>query len=330
MEDKGNGIEMPEGYDPNDDPLVEQPDGEETPDGQEAADDESKAAEASGKDDKEGKAGDEDFPDKDEYGPKVKKRIGKAIYERNIAREEAAAERAARERLERELAELRRNSGQGEDQNEDLNAKYERLKKERLRAYEDGEIEALDKIEEQLLDVRLEMRQASQAGGGQARQPKKGDNGQPVAPQPHPAAAAWIKSNPWFSNPGFQSYQQRAIDIEHEMLDEGMELSEDFYAELDRRIDAAWPTVRNFRDDGYYDRKPAEAKKSGEQQDNGNPPGKPRKPHKPAASAPAVDEGRPAQSNGRITDADKASMRKYGFDPNNAEHRKAWLDRNML
>lgn len=256
------------------------------------------------------KPGDDDeFEDAEDYSKKVRKRIGKAIYERNVAREELQAERAARLRLQQEL-EQAKGGKRADDDGDDLASRRADLKRQIAEALGDGDIEKGVDLQEQLAEVIAEQRERQRA-------PKAPSGKEAQRPKQHPSAVAWVERNPWVNQKGNAGYAERALDVQRELLDEGYSFSDQFWEELDRRLDAAYPTVKLLRTDNYYNR---DAKGDDEPKDEPR-----RRNTPPLAASPRIDEGRHTPRAGKLTDQDVRSMKKYGLDPKNPEHRKSWL-----
>ena len=109
-----------------------------------------------------------------------------------------------------------------------------------------------------------------------------------------PAASDWIARNKWFKATDGGELSKQSIAISLELEQSGYNRNDPaLYQELDRRLAA-------------------------------------HKPRKAPNAAPVHrgggrDGGTPGR---RVTEADKDSMRLFGYDPNNAKHRETWLKRN--
>ena len=109
-----------------------------------------------------------------------------------------------------------------------------------------------------------------------------------------PEAEAWISRNKWFKQGGGDDLSKRAIDISIELEQAGYDRnSPDLYRELDKRLEA-------------------------------------HKPKKQPNAAPVHrGGGRDGAGNPRrLTEMDKATMKMFGYNPNDAKHRETWLKRN--
>lgn len=121
----------------------------------------------------------------------------------------------------------------------------------------------------------------------------------PTAPGPQaselaPAASDWIARNKWFKATDGGELSKQAISISLELEQSGYNRNDPaLYQELDRRLSAFKP--------------------------------------KKAPNAAPVHRGGGRDggtTTRRVTEADKDTMRMFGYDPNNAKHRENWLKRN--
>jgi hypothetical protein len=223
------------------------------PDPKPAADDEEKPAKTAKDGDDDGDADEDDS----EYGKKVQKRIARETYKRREA-ERKAAEMAAE--LERLRQERQQHTGQlSSSQEMALNAHEERLKAERERlkrdyrdAVERGDSEKLFDIEEQIADVRVELKRLGFLRDEmKARRPAQAeaaaeDTGQATAPasrqvQPSQKAVDWAAQNKAWFGP-HRAMTAAAYGIDADLKEEGYDPnSDDFYSELTRRVRELFP-----------------------------------------------------------------------------------------
>lgn len=314
------GIELPEGYQPEEDDdlgIVEQEEKEARP---KRTDYREKITE---KDKKEFEL--------EDYGRRVQNRLSKAIYQRNT-------ERAAREEVEIKFSKVSTDY-------EKLKHDFELLKHEREEstfAHSKAEIEstlaqkrsalkaAMDEGDtDKIADLNLEI---AELGGRRAyfeqeenrfkqrEKPKppeeKPDNGGMPA-----AARAWLTENrDWYYDPKNRAAIQAAGAIESALFDEGMHPDDpDTYAELDRRLELVYPKISKLRPK----RKEQDEFEADDEDEEKEPQPRP----KPKVSGVVIDSGRePGEGRpGRFTERDAHNMRRFGFDPGNPEDRKAYL-----
>lgn len=115
------------------------------------------------------------------------------------------------------------------------------------------------------------------------------------APRPAPPLAVkWINTNrSWFDSPKFASHRAFVLTEDKRLAAEGYDQqSPEYYRELDRRIDAAFPTLRKRT------------------VKNGSPVA-------PASSRPANNTSKQVV---RLSKSDLATMARFGLDPRNKEH----------
>jgi len=191
---------------------------------------------------------------------------------------------------------------------ETLDYAYERditMKASELRkAREDGDYDVELKVQGELDQLRFQHNQVRQAKVNLpdpekvvATQPAQQAPQQQQAPQhapPAPQAVKWLERNKaWFANPKFAGHRAFALAEDLQLVREGYDkTSDEYYTELDRRVDEAFPSLRKK--------------------------GKPTSsPVAPASSSPA----RNTPSNVvKLTKADLSNMRAFGLDPSNKEH----------
>lgn len=127
---------------------------------------------------------------------------------------------------------------------------------------------------------------------------------QPVAQQPAvqreppaPLAVAWIdKNKAWFQNPEYIGHKHFVLGVDAQLVKEGYDKnSPAYYAELDKRVDKAFPTLR----------KPAAASTGGTP---------------PVAPVGAGGSKVVAKGSVRLNRDDLANMRRFGLDPTNKQH----------
>lgn len=103
------------------------------------------------------------------------------------------------------------------------------------------------------------------------------------------ATAAWVEANPWFRKDPART--QQAIALNNTLLEEGFDPAHPrFYAELDKRMRA-----------------------------------KPRMNGSRAIGGVTRDQGGETRETARLTEQDKARMRRFQLDPNDPGARAEWL-----
>lgn len=181
------------------------------------------------------------------------------------------------------------------------------LKAKELRAArENGNYDDELKLQGELDQLRFQQNQVREAKRGMESRPApKADaapqqaakqQAQASAPQVNPVAQKWLaKNQSWFNNPKFAAHKQFTLAVDAQLTAEGYnQQTDDYFAELDRRVDEAFPTLR---------KKPAVAKPT-------TPP-----------VAGAVQAAPSSNKNAvRLTRADLDLMSKFGLDPKNKEH----------
>lgn len=180
------------------------------------------------------------------------------------------------------------------------------IKSQALRkAREDGDLDAETKIQSELDAFRFQQNQIRDAKRTlpdpdkiQAPQSQAASTPAPQAQQsapPPPLAVKWLDANkPWFNSPKFQGHRAFVLAEDSKLVREGYDKnSPEYYAELDRRVDEAFPTLRK----------------------------KPKAPTKsPVAGVGAAPAKHLSKNTVRLTRVDLGNMRRFGLDPTNKEH----------
>lgn len=251
-----------------------------------------------------------EFPRDDEEGTEEEEHEGRG--------EEEAAEKpdAETEELRKEVIALRRQHEQAlAEQKErdleaervksfevekaklvsELDAKGEELLKKRRTAFDDGDMDAFDGLDEELFQIR-----SARMSAGEARKPR-GDAGGAASETPvddiTDAAKAWLTLHPEFHSD--DEFKRKVLKVNGELIKEQYKPDDPrMYQELDRRLSG------------------------------GDAPTKPKKTGAVAGVNRGNARGTKTTSQKRITEADKRKMTKYGLDKDNPEHRRAWLNRD--
>ena len=169
-----------------------------------------------------------------------------------------------------------------------------------------GEMSTLQFQQNQIREVKrtLDAQPAPAAAPPAAAAPAPGQPTQSQREPPAPLAVAWINRNKtWFQNPKFAGHKAFVLGEDAQLVREGYDKnSPEYYAELDRRVDTAFPTLR----------KPAAPNAGGSA---GAPP----------VAAVTGGGGKPAPKGSvRLTKIDLANMRRFGLDPSNKTHLKQY------
>lgn len=229
----------------------------------------------------------------EEHKPRKKdpqKRINELTRKMREAEERAFAAETRAAELEAERSRMT---------SESLTQREQDLIARRKEAVEDGEMEQIIELGDELMNLRLER--------ANARQPVIPVRQAPEQNSIHPAAEAWLSRNEWFDDENHASVAQEAQRIEKELLDGGMKYSEKLYEVIDTMLVKTPVYKAAFSEPGAA---------------------KPRA-EKPNHIAPASRSGEPParEKPGQLTQNDIQTMRTWGFDMNNPKHRAAYLKR---
>ena len=264
-------------------------------------------------------AGDDEY---NAFAPKIQKRIQREIRIRRQA--EAAANMAVAKAQEHERAviteaaavrELRTANAELQRQYAEVLAhtfgtqielKVQALKAARSAGEFDteqtlqGEVDELRFKQSQVKEIQRTLPQApaspAPAGSAPAPTPAPTPAPAPRAAVVNPIAAKWIRDNDsWFNNAKFEAHREFVLRLDKQVAAEGYDQgSSEYYKELDRRVDSAFPTLRR--------KTPMATSKSG-----------------PVAS---VSSSTSATRSSKVvlTQSDLANMRRYNLDPDNKVH----------
>ncbi len=234
------------------------------------------------------------------------------IQEREQIREAAIKVATLAKQREEEVAALKRQNAAIQKQfAETLDYAYDRdisIAASAIRkAKEDGDYDKELQLQGDLDKLRFQQNQLRQVKANlpepevaaPAPQAQSGSAPAPQAPAaqkapPSPLAVKWINNNKaWFLDKKFQAHHNFVRTIDGQVRAEGYDPNtKEYYDELDRRVDAAFPTLR--------------------------------KKTKPAASPVGAVGSAPASNVSKrtitINKTDIANMRRYGLDPTNKEH----------
>lgn len=293
----------------DDDELEEdEEDGEEEDEEDDESEDDGEAddEESEEDDDDEGDDDEEEEDGDERYSKKVQKRIDR---ERDARRREREASDRRYRRLEKRL-ELRDAKDEWRDKQSDINDKLKDLREKKTEAIEEGDTAAQVDIDEQILDLKAEIK-AGKERLATLQKDLENDDADTGRETP-PTGQRWLEKYPEFhSNPKFRNAVLRA---DEQVADLGLDKNTDaYYTKIEEIVGVSFPDIVKTR-------KPKTTVK------------------KKRRKKPAVGGGSKAGSSARkrttskrrgrvrLTKQDQANMRIFGMDPSNAEHVKAWAE----
>jgi len=250
------------------------------------------------------KGRDDDDDGEEKYSQRVSKRINKEVSKTKAA--EAAA-RAQQDRADNFENQLRQQQMQQidnavmtyESQEVDLNAEY-------IVAAEAGDTTRQAAINDQLMDAKLNLRQARAA-----KDQMPAPNAKPASGV-NPNAAAWLaKHESWWSDPEHQGVQGFMMGLDSKMAKAGLDkYSPEYFEKLDQALLENFPKVAKL---GGVE--PAGRRNRLER----------KKTTTVASSTRERSSRRQNPDRIKLTRADRQQMRTFGLDPNNADHLKEFL-----
>lgn len=238
---------------------------------------------------------------------------------KNLPPEAQRAIQAARREAEQNKAEVERyrrleydyNLGRAKEQEQTLNSTLERQRADLRQAIEDGDTDKQVKLQEEIADTKIGLRdwshyrtQLERQGG--PPQPQ----GQPKQDGPTPEAQKWLKVNEWFEKPGYEQVSEHVRKVDVNLSEEGFDPnSPEYFAELNRRVKGRFPDAPIKGLGKQAARSRTQGKRS--------PVGAPDK-----GAAPQRTQGR----RGKVTlnAEDRENMRRFGLDPRDPEHAKIY------
>lgn len=258
----------------------------------------------------------------DEYGARVKKRISKEVKQRKVIETELQRERSEKERLraereqfEAELREARERLSQFEErEGQTYKSREEDLIARRQAALDDGDLAAVNKLNDELLDVRLHLREKANRPPPRKEPPAAA----PEAVRPRVAAATqdWMDKR---ADRLDDNLLMRAARIEKELTQDGYKVSDPkLYEELDKRLFPEEYEDAGGLGDEYEDLDEDEPAARRAPQQRGA-----------VAGVPRDTGGRRATGRSQqLTADDLRKMARWNLDPNNPKDRAAWRNRN--
>jgi hypothetical protein len=275
-------------------------------------------SEASDKADKSEPSSDEESDD-EPYGKRVQKRISKLTGKmRELERETSFwKEKVTALENKTNAKEFAEYQNQVEWTAHEINRQIEQARVAKKAAIEEGDVDKQIKLDEQMLDLReqlAEKKRMATAAKEQAAQFQEATDKQksqvqstPTIPDHLPTGTKqWLRSNAWFIKNDDPKAVEFARMLDASLQDEGYSPDDPaMYTELDKRLHAIVPRLAK---QAKTPPKPRVAGSStdGQRQDSAASVGKPQR---------------------KLTSDDLAKMKRYGFDPGKAEHRKHWLRR---
>ena len=205
-------------------------------------------------DDQKASSGGEEELDK--YSKQVQERINKLTFQRRQAEEEAAAAvqyiqqvQAQNEDMKRRLSNL--DKGYMSEYEGRISSQETQAKRALAEAYEAGDYDRVADAQQAISQIAIEkerlrvQKSRSQAAAAQQQQPQQQplpqQQRQQQAPQRDPKLEAWLGKNEWFEKDKIMRSAARAI---HETLvaEEGYDpTSDEYYAEIDKRMRREMP-----------------------------------------------------------------------------------------
>jgi hypothetical protein len=258
----------------------------------------------------------------EDYGIRVRTRIKKEVDRRKVIETELQSERSEKERLraereqfEAELREARERLSQFEErEGQTYKSREEDLLARRQAALDDGDLTAVNKLNDELLDVRLKLHEKTNRPA-QKREPERQPPQQDVRPRVAATTQAWMDKR---ADRLDDNLLMRAARIEKELTQDGYKVSDPkLYEELDRRLfPEEYDDAGGLGDE--YEALDDEPSATRQPQQRGAVAGVPR------------DSGsrRAAGRNQQLTADDLRKMARWNLDPNNPKDRAAWRNRN--
>jgi len=182
---------------------------------------------------------DSDYEDDDEdYGRKVRKRIGKEVSKRKVIEGERDTYRQEAEDSRKELAEIR--SKQFEDDKKRLTEEIESDKKLAHQALEEGETEKYLNYQEKMTDNKVQLSRNEDVNTQRASEPNNNIAG--AANDWMDDNKGWIKSDP--------AKFKRAQRLSNKLESEGYSVNDgELYEELDKRLNRNQEPARRQQHD---------------------------------------------------------------------------------
>lgn len=239
-------------------------------------------------------AHDEDEFDDAEYGKRVQKRISKEVSKRKALETTLSQQQAYIQQLQQRLQGIEQRFSHEDEQKQQSEAskKLEELKAARRKAYEEGDLDAYDKLDDEYLEAKAE---AIVNRSRPLQQPQRQAPQQPAQDIPSPMKSWMAEHAGWFNAAPEHAAKVRAANALFDTLtSEGFDENDpQTYAELNKRLSAAGVIAKRARD--------------------------------PMGAAPQQRYAGGPSSSREFSNEDARIMRKYGMDPNDPKVRAAYM-----
>jgi len=248
-------------------------------------------------DEEEDTEDEDDEEDADSYSKKVRKRI-----EREKRR--ADRERERREALEQRFSKIEAKLAQQANEDaynlrkDEIEGKIAELKKKKAEAYENGDTDAQVEIDDQMLDLRTELRfeksklKEAQETKAELDSSDDGIDYDKLAPK----AREWVEAHPSFKSD--KRFQRAVLAADSLISSKGSNPNTDkHYEKIQSLVEDEFPQ--------YFDKKTQRPRRKPPVQESGR-------------KAPTKRSRRPGKVV--ITRTDKANMMRFGLDPQNPKH----------
>lgn len=252
----------------------------------------------------------------------AQKRIDELVAKNHAYERETGELRITSARLEREqtelrkqLDEIRRHASERDtsSEREKVERSIDDIKREISSAYEESEFSRIADLQYQLTQQTLRLDRLSSNGQEhkptRTPEPKREPESEPEQkqelPKLHVATQRFIDRTPWWARS--EKGRNEAIRIENELLSSGeWDFNDALYDEVEARVRKKFPMLYGQR---------ATSPVSGDDRSRGDAQGR---------------YPRGKGEHNRITEEDKAIMRKYNLNPDDPNVRAAWLNKGEL
>lgn len=243
--------------------------------------------------------------DDEKYSKSVKKRIDR---ERELRQKEKAEADAKLRRMERKL-ELRDAKDELRDFERDTESKLRKLRKKKVDALEEGETEAAVDVDDEILDLRAELKDR-QRRVKELEDNLEVDDGPDTSGVPE-AGRKWLEKYPEFHTN--RQFNAVVLQADKMVAARGFDKNtEKYYQEIEKIVGIQFPEI--------VQKRTVKVVKKGERKGK-SVVGKTQKAgvERRRSKATVTRKGRI-----RLTKADQDSMRMFGLDPRNPQHAKEW------
>ena len=177
--------------------------------------------------------------EKESYSKRVQKRIDKMAYERNIERDKRMEleRKIAAQEAEIEAIKQAQSALHEERQTKQVDQQKQDLLNQRKEYLEIGDYDEVNRIDEELIDIKLKSRQ-------QPEPVKREPEPEPQQPQAYvpEAMKAWYQANQWVYDPNQKARLDKADAIYNKVLEEGYDPEDpETFQEIDKRLKRVVP-----------------------------------------------------------------------------------------